>query len=150
MIFFSVSTCSGQCGWRAGAGRFVQVMAAVLSAWAPISSSASSSISLSGCSPKGVSPHRKGSTSEAVPVLFLSWCPNSLPGNTVVNWPSTCLISARDLFCSIEIYPGEHVSLDLGVSWILSISCLAKEAGALLWCLITEIQLLRQLRYKRP
>lgn len=30
-LFFSVSTCSGYCGWWEGAGRFVQVMAAVLS-----------------------------------------------------------------------------------------------------------------------
>ena len=49
-------------------------------------------------------------------------CPSSLsflvsqhpPRNTVVNWPSMCLISARALFCSTEIYPEKCVSVNLG------------------------------------
>ena len=36
------------------------------------------------------------------------------PRNTVVNWPSMCLISARALFCSTEIYPEKCVSVNLG------------------------------------
>ena len=59
-------------------------------------------------------PSKKGSMSKAVPLLFLFWCPNIPPRNTGVNWPSICLISARGLFFSTEIYPEECVSFDLG------------------------------------
>ena len=57
---------------------------------------------------------QKGLHVQAVPLLFLFWCPNIPSRNTVINWTSMCLISARGLFFSTEIYPEECVSFDLG------------------------------------
>lgn len=39
---------------------------------------------------------------------------NTPSANSVVTWPSTLLISAGDLHCSMEIYPGKCICLDLG------------------------------------